>query len=205
MASPLLQIVARQATSGVTPINSPAAHDVFKITGPTGALYSPPCKIIECNGRETIAQEQQAPGMTGAILVIRGTHLVSVTYEITLWDAGGFTSYAQLIKVLQAAQSARPQQSLKLVDLRLKDLRIPAVTPVLIPHQNLERTGLWSHRVKFTENAKLKIAGGPVQPARSAAERAQVAEMKSNNDKRLQVGDITQAQWANEAARLGKL
>jgi len=171
MTSPLLKTIAKSAVAGVTPLSAPAAHDVFKVTGPSGSFYSPPCKIVECNGRESIAQEQQAPGYTGAILVIRGTHLVSVSYEITLWDPNGFKTYAPLIAMLKAAQNARPQQSLVLVDLRLRDLTVPRVTPVVIPHQQLQDVGKWSYKIKFMENARLKLAGGPVQPPRNANEQ----------------------------------
>lgn len=170
MTSPLLKTIAQSAVAGVTPISAPAAHDVFKVTGPSGSFYSPPCKIVECNGRESIAQEQQAPGYTGAILVIRGTHLVSVSYEITLWDANGFKTYAPLIAALKAAQNARPQQSLVLTDLRLRDLVVPRVTPIVIPHQQLQDVGKWTYKIRFMENARLKLAGGPVQPPRNARE-----------------------------------
>jgi hypothetical protein len=182
--------VAGQATSTINPITSAPAFDIFRVRTPSGAqLYSPPCKIVECNGRETIAQEQQAPGMTGAILVTRGTHLVSVTYELPAYSAATFAAYDALIKILKAAQNARPQQSLVLTDLRLRDMRIPAVTPVVIPAQNLVASGSWSYKIKFTENARLKIAGGPVKPARNPIEAAILATEASNAQKRQLLGD----------------
>lgn len=180
MAAPtLLQTIARSATAGITPFNSAQAHDVFKVAGGGKSLFSPPCKIVECSGIESIAQEQQAPGMTGAILVIRGSHLVSVTYEVQTWNDVIEAQYAALIAMLRAAQKARPQQSLTLTDLRLRDLGPLSMTPVLIPGREQKAVGLHGFKFKFMQNKRLQLAGGPVAPPRNATE---VAILKKQDD-----------------------
>jgi hypothetical protein len=187
------------------PYSSPRPHNVFKVKGvDAGEIVSPVCRITECNGREANAQEQQAPGFTGAILVIRNEHLVSVTYEFPMWNPGTFAQMDTLAATLGAAMNARPQLSLRLTDLRLRYMRGGGsfdVTPVVIGHQQLVGAGSWTYRVKFTQNARLKIAGGPVQPPRTQAERDIAAQEVTNAAKRQHLADA----YANAAKNYGKL
>lgn len=202
--SRLLQTIAQQASRGINPITSPAAHDVFRVKGRSGEIYSPPCRILECNGRESIAQEQQAPGFMGAFLVIRGEHLTSITYEFPMWSVAGFAAWDTLLAMLTSAQNARPQLSLRLTDLRLRAMRGGGsfdVTPILLGHQSLVAPGSWAYKVKFTRNARLQLGGGPVGPARTAAERQIDQQEFVNAGKRQLVADAL----ADQARKAGKL
>jgi hypothetical protein len=186
------------------PYNAPGPHDVFKVKGAAGEIVSPRCKIVECNGREAIASEQQAPGYVGAILVIRGEHLTSVTYEFPMWNPGTFASMDTLAAVLGAAMNARPQLSLKLTDLRLRYMRGGGsfdVTPVMLGHQNLIAAGSWSYKVKFTRNARLKLGGGPVAPPRTDTE---VKEVAAREELAAANRDYQAALKANAAKNYGK-
>ena len=85
--------------SGTTPIDAPAAFDIFKLD----RLLSPFTRITECNGRELTWQEQQAPGFVGAFVVFRGEKLLSVTYGVELIDRPGFARLAPLVEIIASS------------------------------------------------------------------------------------------------------
>lgn len=152
------------------PISDPASHDVFKLD----KLYSPFSEITECNGRERIFQEQQAPGFLGAFLVERGEHLVSVTYQVVIIAQSGVAGFGRLDPLLAYCASlfkSRPAKGAKLIDLRLAALRIPQMALERLPYQQKLESGKWAYVFKFKENKRLQIAGGPVAPPRNTFEQ----------------------------------
>ncbi len=174
VAASILQQIAGSVVAKANPLTSPAAFDVFKID----TLYSPPCKVVSCNGRVLTWQEQQAPGFMGAFVVFRGQKLVTVSYGIDLWTLDGFALYQQLAAYLNASKNQRPPRGMKLTDLRLADLRIPQVALAKLPHQELVGPGQWRYVIDFQEYARLKLFGGPVQPPRNATE-AQIKALQA--------------------------
>lgn len=162
----------------ITPIEAPAAHNVFKLDG----LMSPgKTTIAECNGRELTWQEQQAPGMSGAFVTFRGEKLTSVTYKIELWGKAQFTEHEKLVEWATAAKNERPVRGMRLIDLRLAALRIPQVAIARIPHQELVGPGHWFYVWKFQEYKRLQLFGGtPKAPANAREKLIVELEAKRN-------------------------
>lgn len=189
---------AALALAGATPISNPAAFDVFKLDG----LYSPPCKITQCNGRQLTWQEQQAPGLTGAFVVFRGEKLVSVTYRIELYSPEMFAKYKPIETLASAAKDARPPRGMKLADLRLAAMKIPQVALAKLPHLETVSPGLWAYEIEFQEYKRLNLWGGPVQPPRNPTEVAIAAAERRVAAKHRELGDTVAGQ--NAAAAQGK-
>lgn len=148
----------------ITPIEAPAAHDIFKID----KLFSPKkTTITECNGRELTWQEQQAPGLSGAFVVFRGEKLVSVTYRVEIFGTAEFKLHEELIAYCHAAKTARPPRGMRLIDLRLAPLRIPQVALARLPHQELVSPGKWMYVWKFQEYKRLELFGGKPGPPKN--------------------------------------
>ena len=150
-----------------TPIDAPAAHDVFKLD----QILSPFTRIVECNGREYKWQEQQAPGFSGAFVVFRGEALVSVTYGIEIIDRPGFAKKDVLLAYVAAAAKKRAPQGMRLSDLRLAEMRIPQVALARLPWMETIEPGHWVYKIKFQEYKRLQLAGGPMQAPRNAFEQ----------------------------------
>ncbi len=146
--------------AAANPISNPAAFDVFRLD----KLFSPFSRITECNGRELTWQEQQAPGFLGAFVVFRGEKLVSVTYSVEIIARPGFAAAAPLMAYCHAAKTARPPKGMRLIDLRLADLRIPQVALARLPWQEQIEPGKWGYKFKFQEYRRLQIAGGVPKP-----------------------------------------
>lgn len=167
MPTALQNIAATVSPTGsANPIANPGAFDVFKL----GGVFSPFSKISSCNGRKRIFQEQQAPGFLGAFLVDRGEKLVEVTYDVIIISPAMFTAVRPLLALCAAANKARPIQGLKLIDLRLADLRIPQIAVEVMPWQEQLEPGKWGYKFQFHEYKRLQVAGGPVQAPRNAFE-----------------------------------
>lgn len=158
--------IPSSVTSSINPISNPGAHDLFKVD----KLFSPFSRIVECNGREYKWQEQQAPGFTGAFVVFRGEALVSVTYGIEIIDKPGFATKSALLSYVAAKAKRRPPEGMKLIDLRLADMRIPQVALARLPWMETVEPGHWIYKIKFQEYKRLQLAGGPVQAPRSKFE-----------------------------------
>ncbi len=152
----------------ISPIQAPLAHDIFKLDN----IFAPgKTTITECNGRELTWQEQQAPGMTGAFVVFRGEKLTSVTYKIEIWGQSQFDQHALLVAWCNAAKNARPPRGMRLIDLRLADLRIPQVALARLPYMQTEGPGHWAYVWKFQEYKRLQIFGGTPKPPQNARQQ----------------------------------
>lgn len=186
--------------SGTTPIDAPAAFDIFKLD----QLLSPFTRITECNGRELTWQEQQAPGFVGAFVVFRGEKLLSVTYGVELIDRPGFARLAPLVAYCNAAKNARPPRGMKLIDLRLADMHIPQVAMARLPYQELLEPGKWGYKFKFQEYRRLQIAGGVAQAPRNAFEVKIEAAQSELRGATAQADEATAAARAAAGERSGR-
>jgi len=160
-----------------SPITNPTAYDTPTLSGkPFPGLT----RITECNGRQLEWQEQQAPGFSGAFVVFRGEKLVHVTYIVELWTDAHFQAWDPFEKSLAQGKDRRPVATYRLVDLRLKGLKIPQVSLAVLPYQEQIAPGKWGYKVAFQENKRLNLFGGPVKAPQNEREQ-QIAALDLAN------------------------
>jgi hypothetical protein len=142
------------------PIRSPRSFDGFTLDGA-------PCpgKAKIGDGRRTREwQEQQQPGTTGSIVVMRRDHVVHLEYKITVWTDVQYEALKLYLAKLVNEKDLRPTPTYTLSDLRNEHNKVKRVAYAFSDPIDIgDEPQTWMTTLGLIEKPLVKQTGGPLK------------------------------------------